>query len=90
MNRRLFGRLRWWGGAVLLAGVLLSAAHWGITPRGNDSRSAVSLATLLTCVLTATATGPTREPPDATAEVPGSGCGAVTSDRVDTIWISEC
>ncbi len=91
MNRRLFGRMRWWERAVLLAGVLLLAAQWGITRGGGDgSRSVLSLATLWACVLPATATEPTREPPDATVEIAVFGCGAVTSDRVDTMWISEC
>lgn len=91
MNRRSFGRLRWWGRAVVLAGVLLLAARWGITPSGgDDSRSAASLAALLDCVLPATATEPAREPLDATAETRGFGCGAVTSDRVGSMWILEC
>lgn len=91
MNRRLYGRLRWWGRAVLLAGVLLLAARWGITPSGgDDSRSAASLAPLSSCVLPAMATEPTREPLAATAGMRGFGCGGFTSDRVDTMWISEC
>lgn len=91
MKRRVFGRLRWWGRAILFAGVLLLAAQGGVTRGTGDlSRAMVSLATLLTCVLPATATGPMQEPPDATVEMPVPGCGAVTLDRVDTMWITEC
>lgn len=91
MKRRSCGRLRRWGTAVVLAAVLLLAAHWGIAPSGGDeSRSAVSRASSLSCAFPVTATEPMRKPLDAAAEMRGFGCSTFTADRGDGMWISEC